>query len=184
MSNSIQIDFAVLCQEIQKIDLDCNKSHFVYLDEIEITNKQFRDIFYSTGENFGLNKTFASQPNILPFISFSQDDRTENGSTFYLMDRIIQNLEVDLNVTRNCFTPETRVELAKELSGIKSLCDIACCSVLSSLQWKNIQDIILDHSKMNNNIKVNPFLCLSVIFRTPTEGTKDTVVRFTYKIVE
>lgn len=184
MTESLQIDFAVLCQEIQKVDLDCNKSHFIHLDEILISTKQFRDIFYNTGENFGLNKAFALQPNNLPFISFSQEDRTENGSRFYLMDRIIQNLEVDLNVTRNCFTPETRVELAKELSGLKSLCDISCCSVVASLQWKNIEDLLKEHSKFHDNKKITPFLCLSVIFRTPTEGTKDTVVRFTYKIID
>jgi hypothetical protein len=185
LTKSLQIDFAVLCQEVQtKIDLECSNSHLIPLDEIFISKKQFRDLFYSTGENFGLNKLFALKTENKPFISFSQDHRTEKGNRFYLMDRIIRNLEYDLNVTRNCFTPETRVGLAKELSGIDSLCDIECCSVLTSLTWTNLETILQDHSKMNENAAIVPYLCLSVIFRTPTEGTKDSVIRFTYKVVE
>lgn len=186
MSKSLQIDFAVICQELQtKVDLECSNSHQILLDEIEISKEKFRDLFYSTGENFGINKLFALKPENKKFISFSQDERTENnGTKFYLMDRIIRNLEVDLGVTRNCFTPETRVGLAKELSGIQSLCDIECCSVLNSLTWTNIQDILKDHSKMNNNVAIMPYLSLSVIFRTPTEGTKDSMIRFTYKVLE
>lgn len=185
MSKSLQIDFAVICQEVQtKIDLECSNSHLILLDEITISKKQFRDLFYSTGENFGLNKMFALRPENKPFISFSQDYRTEQGSRFYLMDRIFRNLEVDLNVTRNCFTAETRVGLSKELSCIESLCDIECCSVLTSLSWTNIEDILRDHSKMNENAQIIPYLCLSVVFRTPTEGTKDSLIRFTYKVIE
>lgn len=181
---SLFIDFAVLCQEFTKVDLECCKSHIVDLDEISIERKQFRDIFYNTGETFGLNKTFAKYPENLPLISFSQDHRTLNGTRFYLMERIIQNLETDLNVSRNCFTAETRVDLAKELSGIASLCDMECCSVLTSLTWTNIENLLKEHSKMNNNEKVRPYLCLSVIFRTPTEGTKDSIIRFLYKIID
>jgi hypothetical protein len=178
----LSLDFAVICQELSKVEVGGKKDHIVNLDEISITKNKFQKIFYPYEENFGLNKSFATSPENIKYISFSQNDRTIDGKKFYLLDKILQHLEIDLNVSRDCFTSETKVDLAKDLSKIKNLCDMDCCSVVSSLTWSNIKDIIEEHKKLNN-IEVQPYLCLSVIFRTPTEGTNDTIVKFNYKIV-
>lgn len=179
----LKIDFAVLCQEITKIENMCDKYNIVELDDILIKKDKFRQIFYPYGENFGLDRKTAILPENTQFISFSQEYRTIQKARFYLLDKILQNLEVDLNISRDCFTVESKVALAKELSNIKTLCDIDCCSVVSSLTWTNINDIIKNHSKLNDNQKIQPYLCISIIFRTPTEGAKDTLIKFTYKIV-
>ena len=105
-----------------------------------------------------------------------------NGKQFYLLDTIFSSLERDLNVSRNCFTHETKVELSREISKIHSLCDLECCSVVASLTWSNIEDMILNYSQLNNNKEVTPIFCISVIFRTPTEGAKDILIKFQYKI--
>jgi hypothetical protein len=179
----LKIDVAIICQEISKIETMCDKYNIVELDNILITKDKFRQLFFHYGENFGLEKKTAINQENIHYISFSQEYRTINKNKFYLLDKILQNLEVDLNVSRDCFTVETRVALAKELTNIKSLCDIDCCSVISSLTWQNIEDIIRDHSKLNDNKKIQAYLCVSIIFRTPTEGARDTLIKFTYKIV-
>lgn len=178
----LQIDVAVLCQEISKVESMCDKYNIVELDEILIKKEQFKSLFFPFGENFGINKKSAINPENIKYMSFLQTDRTENGKNFYLLDTIFTSLERDLNVSRNCFTVETRVALSKEISKIHSLCDLDCCSVIESLTMSNIEDMILNYSQLNNNKKVTPIFCISVIFRTPTEGAKDVLIKFKYKI--
>jgi hypothetical protein len=180
---NLQIDVAVLCQEIAKVETMCDKYNIVELDEILIKKEQFKALFFPFGENFGINKKSAIKPENIKFLSFLQTDRTvNNGKPFYLLDTIFTSLERDLNVSRNCFTVETRVALSKEISKIHSLCDLECCSVIESLTMSNIEDMISNYSKLNSNKKVTPIFVISVIFRTPTEGAKDVLIKFLYKI--
>ena len=180
---NLQIDVAVLCQEISKVETMFDKYNVVELDEILIKSEQFKSLFFPYGENFGINKKSAIKPENITFLSFLQKDRTvENGKQFYLLDTIFASLERDLNVSRNCFTHETKVELSREISKIHSLCDLECCSVVASLTWSNIEDMIINYSQLNNNKEVTPIFCISVIFRTPTEGAKDILIKFQYKI--
>ena len=181
---NLQIDVAVLCQEISKVETMCDKYNIIELDEIKITMDQFKTLFFPFGENFGINKKNAIKPENIQFLSFLQKDRTlDNGKPFYLLDIIFASLERDLNVSRNCFTQETRVALSKEISKIHSLCDLECCSVIESLTMSNIEDMISNYSQLNSNKKVTPIFVISVIFRTPTEGAKDVLIKFPYKII-
>jgi hypothetical protein len=179
----LQIDVAVLCQEISKVETMCDKYNIVELDEIQIKKEEFKSLFFPFGENFGINKKTAIKPETIRFLSFLQKDRTfDNGKPFYLLDIIFASLERDLNVSRNCFTQETRVALSKEISKIHSLCDLECCSVIESLTMSNIEDMIYNYSQLNSNKNVTPIFVISVIFRTPTEGAKDVLIKFPYKI--
>ena len=181
---NLQIDVAVLCQEISKVETMCDKYNIVELDEIQIKKEDFKALFYPFGENFGINKKTAIKPETIQFLSFLQKDRTfDNGKPFYLLDIIFSSLERDLNVSRNCFTQETKVALSKEISKIHSLCDLECCSVIESLTMSNIEDMISNYSQLNSNKKVTPIFVISVIFRTPTEGAKDVLIKFPYKII-
>jgi flagellar motor protein MotB len=188
IENKVNIDVAVLCQEyttIEKMDND----HILNLDEIEITKEVFQTIFYPYCENFGLNITNINNNKLLiPYISFLPEHRTMDGKKFFLLEKIISNLENDLNVSRNCFTMETLVELSNEITNLHSFCNLNFHSVLSSLTWKNILEIVKNYkmADTNNNI-INPLIpicVISIIFKTPTVGVKNTIVRFNYRITD
>ena len=178
--NKIHIDVAVVSEDYNNIELMC-EDHIINLDEIDITMDMFQLMFYPYKENFGLNKDFFINNNkFIPFISFFPDFRSVNGKKFYLLEQIISNIETDLNVPRYCFTKDSLVELTNQITCIKTLLDIKCCSVLSSLTWTNILDIIRNYTYIHE--KVIPILVVNIVFKTPTTGVKDTVIRFQYKI--
>jgi hypothetical protein len=189
ISNKINIDVAVLCQEYTKIEKMCD-DNIINLDEIEITKDLFQYIFYPYCETFGINKnTICNNSAYLPYISFLPEYRTVDGKKFYLLEAIITNIEADLNVSRNCFTIDSLVELTNEIISINSLCDLNCCSVLSSLTWSNILEIIKNYEIINCDCTsitepVIPICVISVIFKTPTPGVKNTIVRFNYRITD
>jgi hypothetical protein len=178
--NKIHIDVAVVSEDYNNIELMC-EDHIINLDEIDITMDMFQLMFYPYKENFGLNKDFFINNNkFIPFISFFPDFRSVNGKKFYLLEQIISNIETDLNVPRYCFTKDSLVELTNQITCIKTLLDIKCCSVLSSLTWTNILDIIRNYTYIHE--KVIPILVVNIVFKTPTQNVKDTVIRFQYKI--
>jgi hypothetical protein len=204
ITNRVVIDVAVLCQEYTTIETMCH-DNIINLDEILITKEIFQSIFYPYHENFGLNKDFLSNNQISPYISFIPEFRSVNSKKFYLLEEIIANIERDLNISRNCFTKESLVELTNEIISIKSLCDINCCSVLASLSWQNILEIIKNYqlinycqcAKYNNEHEPNenhcaicktskseiiPICVVNIIFKTPTPGVKNTIIRFNYRI--
>jgi hypothetical protein len=170
--------------------------HIINLDEIEITKDLFQCIFYPYYENFGINKnTICNNCAYAEYISFLPEYRTVNGKKFYLLEQIISNIESDLNISRNCFTVESLVELTNEIISINSFCDLNCCSVLSSLTWCNILEIIKNYNIINDNCgcgpnsnsttkPVIPICVISVVFKTPTPGVKNTIVRFNYRITD
>ena len=196
MSSPLVIDVAVLCHEYSIIDIECD-NHIVHLDDIPISEKKFKNIFYPHGENFGIDKKIASSSNYNEFISFLYPFRKVNGKPFYLLEEIIKNIENDLNLSRNCFTPNSLLELTNELSSITTLCDMNYCSVLSSLPWTNVESIVLNKRLLtmdinpnknietpisNVNSKENIVFVVSIVFKTPTPGVKNTIIKFPYKI--
>jgi hypothetical protein len=193
LNNKIIIDIAVLCQEYTNIDITC-KDNIINLDEIAITKEIFQSIFYPYCDNFGINKDFINNnEQILPYISIHPDFRTYNKKRFFLLEELIANIERDLNISRNCFTKESIIELTTEISSIKTLCDINCCSVLSSLTWLNILEIINNYKLVKLCLcnfdchcpKYNaiPVCVLNLIFKTPTSGVKNTIIRLHYRII-
>ena len=183
VSNKINIDVAVLCQEYTTIEKMCS-DHIINLDEIAVTKEIFQTIFYPYHENFGINKNNIINNQILtPYISFLPENRSLDGKNFYLLEKIISNIENDLNVSRSCFTIETLVELSNEITNLHSLSDLNYCSVLSSLTWPNILEIIKNYKLSDiSDEPLIPICVISIIFKTPTVGVKNTIVRFNYRI--
>lgn len=188
------IDVAVLCQEYTNVETICN-DNIVNLDEIPITKEVFQAIFYPYKDNFGMNKDFMhNNPELIPLISFLPEHRhLNNNKKFYLVEELIANIERNLNISRNCFTKESLVELTNEIIGIKSLLNINCCSVLASLSWQNVLEVIenyklinCDHDKSlkeEDNVII-PICVVNIVFKTPTPDVKNTVIRFNYKIID
>jgi hypothetical protein len=130
---------------------------------------------------------------MLQYISIHPDYRTFMYKRFFLLEELIANIERDLNISRACFTKESLIELTHEISSIKTLCDINSCSVLSSLSWANISEIInsyrLVKTCMHNHkcdcVKSNiiPICVVNIMFKTPTPGVKNTIIRLHYRMM-
>ena len=205
LQNKVIIDVAVLCQEYTNID-KMETDNVINLDDIPICVEVFKKIFYPYGENFGFNKDFITKTKeIFKYITFLPEYRTVNHKRFYLLEEIISNIENNLNISRNCFTKESLVDLTSEITNIKALYDINCCSVLASLTWENIKDIIKNY-RLNNRCQCNknelclttkqyvcaeckseikpviPICVVNIVFKTPTPGVTDTIIRFNYRL--
>lgn len=178
---SVIFDIAVLLQDCKSEIMQETTTHIVNLDTIKITRELFKHIFYPYGEQFGIDKSaICNNRQILPYISFT--DRTVNGRKFYLLESLLCHMEYDLNVSRNCFTTESKVELTNEIMRIGGLCDINCCSVLSTITWANILALIANYKNNCNMEDIVPILAVSIIFKTPTVGVENTIIKFNYEI--
>jgi hypothetical protein len=183
MINDLIIDIAVLCQELTSIDVIHDNANITELDEISIDQETFRRIFYPHGDTFGIDKNVANIPSNNEYITFLTPYRTVKNKLFILLEQIFRNIENDLNLSRNCFTTTSCVELTNEILGIKTLCDLNSCSVLNSLTWTNVEDLMQNYKLLHHtNPDHNLILVISVVFRTPTEGVKNTIIKFKYRI--
>lgn len=187
MSNTIDdivIDVAIMSQEHTKVEVISNSNHVVYLDEISISQSQFKQIFYPFGEIFGIDSKKKNSSENLPFVTFTSPYRTVNNSTFSLLEQIISNLEEDLNVSRNCFTTYSLMELTNEISSVQTLYDVPVTSVISSLTWSNIVSLLNDYTITKNlsNTILQPLFVVNVVFKTPNSTVKPTMIKFNYRI--
>ena len=182
--NTLLLDVAVLTQDYSSpIEIVSSDSHITELDEILITPEIFKTIFFPHGENFCINKV--TNPEFYKFITFLPPWRSVNsGQPFSLLELVISNIETDLGVARNCFETCTLIELSKEFSNIKSLCDIKFCTNACTLTWGNILNII--RTEAINRDKLNPLnqtiLVINVIFQTSNPNILLTVVKFKYRM--
>ena len=180
----ICIDVAVISHEYTNIIADVCEDHTLNLDDIPVTIEMFQTLFYPYKENFGIARDYLlNNKELLPLISFLPEFRSIDNKRFFLLEELIANIESDLGISRNCFTKESLVELTNEITNLKNLLHLKCCSVLASLTWSNVLEII-DNYKLTKcgDIDIIPILAVNVVFKTPTPGVKNTIVRFLYKI--
>jgi hypothetical protein len=182
--DTILLDVAVLTQKYSSpIEIVCGDSHITELDEILIAPEIFKTLFFPHGENFCINKV--TNPEFYKYITFLPPwRRIQLGQPFSLLELVLSNIETDLGVTRNCFETSTLIELSKEFSNIKSICDIKFCSNACTLTWGNILNII--QTEAINRDKLNPLkqtiLVINVIFQTSNPNILLTIVKFKYRM--
>jgi hypothetical protein len=182
--DDLMIDIAVMCQELTSIDVIHDNANITELDEIVIKEETFQRLFYPHGEVFGIDKSIANNPSYNEYITFLPSHRKIKGKLFILVEQIFRNIENDLNLSRDCFTTTSNVELTNEILAIKTLCDLNCCSTLNSLTWTNIQEIIENYKMLHpTNPLHNLILAISIVFRVPTEGVKNTIIKLKYRII-
>jgi hypothetical protein len=187
LENTFILDFADLSQKYETgVILNCGPNNTVELDLIEISMETFMYIFYPYKDNFGINvENVCNNRKYYQYITFLPPFRKIKGENFNLIDTIIGRIETDLGVSRNCFTSTSLISINKELSVIKTLCDINCCSVINSLTWPNIISII-KLTNQTRNLTKEPYSSvifnLRVIFHTPNEEILETIILFRYKV--
>jgi hypothetical protein len=180
---TLRLDVAMLSQDYSSLVLYDIKQHTIELDEIIITTNDFKKIFYSYGEQFGINDSILKNPTLYGYISFSPPYRTiEGGKPFSLLEKMITNIELDLNVGRNSFSRNSFIEFSKEITNIKTLAHINCCNILASLSWPNIVSIIKNDYITRQIPLTEVVLVVSVVFKTPNPSIQPNTVKFNYRI--
>ena len=154
------LDVAVVTYSYAQINKKTGNEHIIDLDVIEIPEEIFKYLFYQTSSAF----------QITPI---------QNPS-----DEILNNILEDLGVTKNMLSICSLINLNKEISSLKSLCDLTPSNVSCSLTWRDILTTL--RAEFNSDTAVYPLvvdviLTVSVVFITPTEGVYPTIVRFNYK---
>lgn len=184
--DTVTFDIAILSSDYSPIEVTSLNKHVIDLDDILIDLQTFRTIFYPHGETFGIiDKSLANHSHYFPYITFNTPHRSiHNGQPFSLLEHIIMNIENDLNVTRNCFTTTTLLQLSKELSDIKTLVDMNTGEMLGSLPWSNVKHMIKNDyfSRTSNNLLKQIVLVISIVFKTPHALILPTVIKFKYRM--
>ena len=187
IKNAVTIDIAALSMEFTKLNKTCN-DEIIDLDDIYINKKVFQKLYYPQGETFGLDKKIATREDMIPYISFLHNYRSIKGQPFNLLESIIRSIENTMNISRQCFTSDTMIELNNELGTLKSICDIPCCSVIASLPWSALIDTMNTYKSIqslkNENQEEIVFHCrISIFFKSPSIE-EAIVVRFNYILNE
>jgi hypothetical protein len=193
IKNAITIDIAALCMEFTKLDKICD-DQIIDLDPIYISITRFKVIYFPQGETFGLDKKIALKEDMIPYISFQHEYRTVKGEKFVLIEYILRSIENTMNISRNCFTSDTLIELNNEIGTLKTLCDIPCCSVLASLTWSTLEETMKTYKSIQksnaNSKKVKQweedleFDCRISIYFKSSSLQEPIVVRFHYVLIE
>ena len=188
INNDLYLDIAVLHEDNITPVTVAKTAHIIDLEDIRISQKNFLSIFYPHGENFEIDRNLIKQNGLLNYISFSSDLRKmEYGKFFSLQEQIIENIEKDFNVPRSCFDVNTLVELMKELTNIKTLCDLSCSNNTSSLSWSNVRSLIKDNlyrKDIDCSFKTNIILMVSVIFKNQNKSINPTIIKFNYRLAD
>jgi hypothetical protein len=177
----IELDFAILCQAYTPIQTQQPGAKTIVLDAIQISEEDFKLLFYSE-ERFGLNRNNTANTN---YISLESPFRSINGDIFNLLENIYVNAEECLGVRREAFTLESTMALNKEFSHIHTLHDLSALSVINSLTWAELINSIknkLQTSFTEQDIRVFTRLGLNVIFKTPTTSVLPLTIKLIYEL--
>jgi hypothetical protein len=89
-----------------------------------------------------------------------------------------------MNISRQCFTSDTMIELNNEIGTLKSICDINCCCVLASLPWSTLMETLNTYKSIqnaNNQEEIILHCRVSILFKSVSIESP-IVVRFNYMI--
>jgi len=176
------LDVAVVTYSYAQINKKTGNEHIIDLDVIEIPEEIFKYLFYQTSSAFQITPIQNPNDEILKYIGFFKQQ--VSGEQLRLHDEILNNILEDLGVTKSMLSICSLINLNKEISSLKSLCDLTPSNVSCSLTWRDILTTL--RAEFNSDTAVYPLvvdviLTVSVVFITPTEGVYPTIVRFNYK---
>jgi hypothetical protein len=180
---NIKLDIAVIEREYSVLQTKSMEEHIVSLDTIDIELNSFKTMFYQTNDfKIPDNEWLNLNTSLKNKLSLSDIDRKINNGPFRLFDTIIQNIETDLNISRDSLGLNTIVNLNKNISSIKTLCDLSDSNkypILYSMKWSDILSAVTKQSFSSSSVAV--ILSISIIFISQNPDIKNTIVKMNYK---
>ena len=200
-NNLLTLDIAVISHN-SKVEIDVDSDvHTIHLQQIPISFEDFQKLYYTNKENFIIDEILCKKEENLVYTSFNPEHRTtERGLPFHLFNHIISFYETDLNVSRNSFTPDSLINLTKEINQIQNISDVQCRCVDNSIDWNTLMDMVRDYyTKYNMTKDVNPIkssylinnqsieqfhsiFIINVVFRSPNMLIKPIILKMIYKV--
>ena len=179
---NIPINIANICQKYSDFQLVQDSDVPIQLETIDICLNTFKYLFYET-DSFNINPCACNNPNLFPYVSLLPHDRTKiDGMPFSLINEIYSNIEECLNITIEAIEPTSRIVLNKEISSIKSLCQLHCQSLVNSLRWCDIINMVLSDPNYDPDKPLN--LRITLVFVSSTQDVKNVVVIMNYAITD
>jgi hypothetical protein len=181
-SENNPINIAYVCQKYSDFRLIENNNIPIQLKPIPICLGTFKYLFYEN-ESFGINQHACNNPVLFPYVSLLPNDCKKIDETpFSLVHEIYANIEECLNITMEAIEPASRIILNKEISSIKTLCQLHCQSLVNSLRWCDIMNMVLTDPNYNVDKTLN--LSITLVFVSSTQDVKNVVVVFNYSITD
>jgi hypothetical protein len=139
------LDVAVISYKFNELRQQGDNDHIIELDPIEITQDDFKRLFYYTHHNhntFAVNRQYPAgqEAKFYSYVSFN--DQSIDNILFNLSDEILDNIESDLGISRHMLSTCSLINITKELNAIKSLRDLPTANVTCSLKWSDIVDTL------------------------------------------
>lgn len=179
---NIPINIANICQKYSNFQLVEDSDIPIQLETIPICLNTFKYLFYET-DCFNINPCACNNPNLFHYVSLLPNDRTKvDGMPFSLLNEIYSNIEECLNITIEAIEPTSRIVLNKEISSIKSLCQLHCQSLVNSLRWCDVVNMVLSDPNYNPDEPLN--LRITLVFVSSTQDVKNVVVSMNYGITD
>jgi|688.fasta_scaffold205748_2 hypothetical protein len=135
------LDVAVISYKFNELRQQGEDDHVVDLDPINISEADFKRLFYYTHHNhntFAVNRQYPAgqEAKFYGYVSFAE--QSIDNVLFNLGDEILDNIEADLGISRHMLSTCSLINLTKELNSLKTLRDFPQSNVTCSLKWSDI----------------------------------------------
>lgn len=200
MSDNDAINIAVICQKYSNFEVKQDGVIPIQLKAIPITTSVFKYLFYET-DSFNVNPTACNNPNLFNYVSLlpgqpgtednnigrykitgvnNEPNTSVSVAPFSLLNEIYSNIQEYLGIDPFSIEPTSRIILNKEVSSIKSLCNLQCQSLVNSLRWSDIVNVVLSDPTYD---MLKPLLLdITLVFVSSTEGVANLVVLMQYSL--
>jgi len=175
------VDIAVLAEDVKSSPIEFD-GNIIDLDTIDISENDFRELFYASNNNelFTLNCANTESKENITFNSqkyITIDDGED--LSFNLIDAIVSSYSTDLGVQKDCFEPCSIIDIQKQLTSIRTLCDI--CEVKCSLKWS---EVISSLRSLGANVDKDAIhrLRVNALFTNSNPQVKHIMIRFNYDV--
>jgi hypothetical protein len=148
------LDVAVISYKFSELRQQGDCDHIIELDPVNVTESDFKRIFYYTHHNhntFCVNKQYPAgkEEKYNQLVSFAC--QSVDGILFDLGDEIIDNIELDLGISRHMLSTCSLINLTKEINAIRTLRDLPTANVTCSLKWSDIVETLRSRFRDGND---------------------------------
>lgn len=150
------LDVAVISYKFSELRQQGDHDHIVELDPVKVDELDFKRMFYYTHHNhnsFCVNKQYppGKEQKYNELVSFSC--QSVDSILFSLSDEILDNIEMDLGISRHMLSTCSLINITKELNGIRTLRDLPTANVTCSLKWSDIVETLRSRFRDNEDFE-------------------------------
>ena len=139
------LDVAVISYKFNELRQQGDDDHVVDLDPINISEADFKRLFYYNHHNhntFAVNRQYPAGREEIFWNYVAFQAQSVDNILFNLGDEILDNIEADLGISRHMLSTCSLINITKELNSLKTLRDFPQANVTCSLKWSDIVETL------------------------------------------